>query len=379
MSYLVLERLVKRFPSRDAAGRETVAVDDVSLSIERGEMVTLLGPSGCGKTTTLRMIAGFEMPSAGRMLLDGREIQQLPPHKRGMAMVFQSYALFPHLSVYENGAYGLRVQTRPDAEVRERVAGALNLVNLRGLENRSPNQLSGGQQQRVALARALVVQPAVLLFDEPLSNLDATLREQMRFQIRALQKRLNITAVYVTHDQAEAMVLSDRVVVMSQGTVRQVGAPHEVYSRPSEAFVAGFLGRANFLPAHVVAPARDGGAATLEVAGVRFPARGRSEADGDAVTVVLRPEAITVLEPNGAPPERVLAGTVRRSAFLGPVVEYEVALHGSGGGEAREATIAVHDRNPDRPEPLPEGSAVWLRPLQQELYFLPADASVPAA
>src|ERR671910_88517 len=190
MSYLVLDRLVKRFPSRDAAGRETVAVDGVSLSIDRGEMVTLLGPSGCGKTTTLRMIAGFEMPSEGRIVLDGREIQGLPPHRRGMAMVFQSYALFPHLSVYENVAYGLRVQKARDAEVRERVAGALDLVNLRGLENRSPNQLSGGQQQRVALARALVIQPAVLLFDEPLSNLDAGLREQMRFQIRQLQQRL---------------------------------------------------------------------------------------------------------------------------------------------------------------------------------------------
>src|SRR5688500_18841954 len=271
VSYLVLDRLVKRFASRDAGGRETTAVDDVSLSIERGEMVTLLGPSGCGKTTTLRMIAGFERPTEGRIVLDGKEIQGVPPHRRGMAMVFQSYALFPHLSVYENVAYGLRVRKRPDAEVRERVAAALDLVELRGLENRAPNQLSGGQQQRVALARALVVQPAVLLFDEPLSNLDATLREQMRFQIRSLQKRMDITAVYVTHDQAEAMVLSDRVVVMSQGTIRQVGPPHEVYARPSEAFVAGVLGRAKLLPATVVGEAADGGATTLEVAGVRFP------------------------------------------------------------------------------------------------------------
>ncbi|HET7769977.1 MAG TPA: TOBE domain-containing protein, partial [Chloroflexota bacterium] len=184
------------------------------------------------------------------------------------------------------------------------------------------------------------------------------------------------TAVYVTHDQAEAMVLSDRVVVMSQGTIRQVGAPHEVYARPSEPFVAGFLGRANFLPAQVVAHGENGGADSLDVAGVRFPARGAgAAAAGQPVTVVLRPEAISVMEPNGAPPERVLPGTIRRSAFLGPVVEYEVALHAAGG--APETTVAVHDRDPDRPAPLPEGTAVWLRPLQRELYFLPIDP--PAA
>jgi iron(III) transport system ATP-binding protein len=271
------------------------------------------------------------------------------------------------LSVYENVAYGLRVQRRKNAEVRERVAGALDQVELRGMENRSPSQLSGGQQQRVALARALVVQPAVLLFDEPLSNLDATLREQMRFQIRALQKKNNITAVYVTHDQAEAMVLSDRVVVMSQGTIRQVGPPHEVYGRPSERFVAGFLGRANFIPARVVEAGGGDGATTLDVAGTRFPARGpASTRAGDDVTVVLRPEAVTVVEANGQASELALRGTVRHSAFLGPVVEYEVALPDG-------AAVAVHDRNPDRLVPLPEGTAVEIRPLQRELYYLVSD------
>ncbi|CAA9288456.1 MAG: Spermidine/putrescine import ABC transporter ATP-binding protein PotA [uncultured Chloroflexi bacterium] len=396
MTYLVLERVVKQFPSRDAAAAETAAVDYVSLSIERGEMVTLLGPSGCGKTTTLRMIAGFETPTEGRIVLDGQEIQGLPAHKRGMAMVFQSYALFPHLSVYENVAYGLRVRRRPDAEVRQRVGQALELVNLGGLENRAPNQLSGGQQQRVALARALVVQPAVLLFDEPLSNLDATLREQMRFQIRQLQQRLGITAVYVTHDQAEAMVLSDRVVVMNRGKIRQVGPPTEVYRRPAERFVAAFLGRANFLPARTVdlngtlatagstgatdAGGKVGGTSSgVEVAGVRFPARGPSAPPaGTDVTVVLRPESVTV-EPRtgGHAPEGTLSGTVQRAAFLGSVVEYEVLLDSAepGGGAPSGPLVAVHDGDPNRDEPLSAGALVALRPLARELYFLPTEAA----
>jgi iron(III) transport system ATP-binding protein len=369
MSYLALDNLVKRFPSREGSG-EMAAVDGVSLAIERGEMVTLLGPSGCGKTTTLRLIAGFEQPTDGRILLDGRELQRLPPHRRGMAMVFQSYALFPHLTVFENVAYGLRVQKQPAGKIRGRVARALDLVDLRGLENRAPNQLSGGQQQRVALARALVTEPQVLLFDEPLSNLDATLREQMRFQIRQLQQRLAITAVYVTHDQAEAMVLSDRVVVMNRGRVAQVGPPAEVYRRPAERFVAAFLGRANFLPARVVQGAPS---PAVDVLGSRFPAVSQTPLQpAAAVTVVLRPEAMAV-EPldKGQAPPGTLRGTIRRAAFLGPVIDYEVAL--GDASDTSETLLTVHDRDVRRMEPLPAGAAVALRPLTEALYVLPAE------
>ncbi len=210
---------IKSLPARGGAG-EVTAVDDVSLEIEKGEFVTLLGPSGCGKTTTLRMIAGFEFPTAGDISLDGKAINDLPPHKRDMSMVFQSYAIFPHLTVFENIAYGLKVQRLPKDEIQKRVERVLELVELTGSENRAPNQLSGGQQQRVALARALVMEPKVLLMDEPLSNLDAKLREQMRTEIRRIQQQFGITSVYVTHDQIEAMTLSDRIVVMNEGDHR---------------------------------------------------------------------------------------------------------------------------------------------------------------
>ncbi|MCL7453187.1 MAG: ABC transporter ATP-binding protein, partial [Anaerolineae bacterium] len=226
--YLLLEDVVKVFAGRGGSG-EVVAVDHVDIEIQEGELVTLLGPSGCGKTTTLRLIAGFEFPTQGIIRLDGQVINDEPPHKRNMSMVFQSYAVFPHLSVYENIAYGLNVQRLSKTEVRRRVAQVLELVELTGLENRAPNQLSGGQQQRVALARALVMEPKVLLMDEPLSNLDAKLREQMRTEIRRIQKRLGITSVYVTHDQVEAMTLSDRIVVMNLGRIEQVGSPTEIY------------------------------------------------------------------------------------------------------------------------------------------------------
>ena len=240
--YLILDDLYKKFASRGGVG-EVTAVEGVSLQIAQGELVTLLGPSGCGKTTTLRLIAGFEFPTQGRIILDGKPINDLPPHKRDMSMVFQSYAIFPHLNVSENVAYGLNVQHRPASEIKERLARVLELVGLTGYENRAPNQLSGGQQQRVALARALVMEPKVLLMDEPLSNLDAKLREQMRTEIRRIQKRLGITSVYVTHDQSEAMTLSDRICIINKGRIEQVGSPVQIYQQPANTFVADFIGR----------------------------------------------------------------------------------------------------------------------------------------
>jgi iron(III) transport system ATP-binding protein len=319
--YLVLDNVVKIFPPRGGAS-DVVAVNGVSLTIEKGQLVTLLGPSGCGKTTTLRLVGGFEAPTSGRILLAGEEIDRLPPHRRGMAMVFQSYAIFPHLNVFENVAYGLNVQHASRAEIERRVGAAIELVDLRGLEKRAPNQLSGGQQQRVALARALVLEPKVLLLDEPLSNLDAKLREQMRTEIRRIQQQLAITSVYVTHDQVEAMTLSDQIVVMNHGIVEQAGTPEEIYRHPVSRFVANFIGRANFLPARVRAISGD--RATVECIGrtldVRTPG---GISPGSDATLVVRPEMMWI-----SPSPAQFRGTVRRSLYLGDSVEYDVAVDG---------------------------------------------------
>ena len=311
---VTLERLTKRFRAPD--GGEVIAVDDVSQEIAGGSFVTLLGPSGCGKTTTLRMIAGFETPTTGRILVDGKDVSRRTPDKREMGMVFQSYALFPHLSVFENVAYGLRVRRRSGSELRAAVERTLALVDLTGLGERRPSELSGGQQQRVALARAMAIEPRVLLFDEPLSNLDAKLRVSLRSEIRRIQQQLGITSVYVTHDQSEAMALSDLVVVMKDGRVEQAGPPDEVYRRPTTRFVADFIGRANFLQAEVLAVAD--GTADVSILGqrLRIPAADGVVAGGRA-TAVVRPETIRVGSGE-------LRATVRRTTFLGPLVEYEL-------------------------------------------------------
>ncbi len=355
--YLVLDHLTKRFPARGKQVGEVSAVDDVSISIEKGQFVTLLGPSGCGKTTTLRLIAGFEFPTSGHITVDKQRLEEVPPNRRDMAMVFQSYAIFPHLSVFENIAYGLNVQRLPQAEIKQRAARVLELVELTGLENRAPNQLSGGQQQRVALARALIMEPKVLLMDEPLSNLDAKLREQMRTEIRRIQQRLGITSVYVTHDQIEAMTLSDQVVVMNAGKIEQIGAPSDVYRKPQTRFVADFIGRANFVQA-TVRERRDG-QLVLDALGATLTAPTSTEyAQGQVVTLVARPEMIEIDSPQAQ-----VQGVVRRAAYLGSVIEYDVEV----GGQL----LSLVEHDPRRTTIHPEGKAVKVRFLEDCLYVLP--------
>jgi ABC-type Fe3+/spermidine/putrescine transport system ATPase subunit len=305
------------------------AVRDVSLSVQPGELLTLLGPSGCGKTTTLRMIAGFERPDAGRVFIGEQDVTDSMANQRNIGFVFQNYALFPHLPVFENVAYGLRVQGKPAAEITRTVGEVLEMVGLTGYDRQFPNQLSGGEQQRVALARAIVIRPRVLLFDEPLSNLDAKLRVHMRGEIQQLQKQLTTTAVYVTHDQEEAMAISDRIVVMNQGAVEQEGTAEELYRRPASEFVAQFIGRTNLLAGKVLSVGPDG--VTLEVAGRPVRLAALPAAAGQRLRLVVRPEAITLLPPES--PEG-LEGTVVSRTFLGEKVEYRVRL----GEEILQAT-----------------------------------------
>ena len=267
------------------------AVKDTNLEIEPGSFVTLLGPSGCGKTTTLRMIAGFESPDEGEIYLGNEPINALTPNKRDTAMVFQSYALLPHYNIFDNVAYGLKIRKMPKDEIKRRVTDILALVGLEGMESRMTNQLSGGQQQRVALARALVVEPGVLLFDEPLSNLDAKLRVQMRTEIRRIQQALGITAIYVTHDQSEAMAISDNIILMKGGVIAQMGSPTEIYYHPNSEFVADFIGECNFLPCTVTA--REGEDVKAEVYGHPVKVRSDLPKTGSA-EIVLRPEAIEI-------------------------------------------------------------------------------------
>ncbi len=358
--YLRLENLSKIFTSRDG-GREVRAVDGVNLAIERGDFVTLLGPSGCGKTTTLRLIAGFEFPSQGRIVLDGRDIADEPPNKRDMAMVFQSYAIFPHLSVFENIAYGLKIKKIGGAQLRKQVGQALEMTELTGLENRQPNQLSGGQQQRVALARCLVMQPKVLLFDEPLSNLDAKLRVQMRSEIRRIQQDLGITSVYVTHDQDEAMALSDKIVVMSGGRIQQVGSAVEIYRRPANRFVADFIGRANFLPVSV--RGREANGWRVGLAGIELVVDGAPAANfavGSQALLLVRPESMRLRQQG----EGRLTGRVERTAYLGSLAEYDVEMAGQ--------RVAAVRYDPGESDLYPVGAQVGVELIEENLYLIPA-------
>ncbi len=315
-----LAGLTKQFAHRVKG--QVYAVRDVSIAIAPGELLTLLGPSGCGKTTTLRMIAGFEDPDAGTIAIGERDVTHLMANERNIGFVFQNYALFPHLSVYENVAYGLRVQKKPHGEIARAVGEVLGLVGLAGYERQQPHQLSGGEQQRVALARAIVFQPRVLLFDEPLSNLDAKLRVQMRDEIRQLQKRLGVTTVYVTHDQEEAMAISDRIAVMDRGEIVQVGTAESLYHSPANEFVAHFIGRTNLLSARVTA-IRDGGV-EVEFGGhaVRVPGDGAGLAIGQAVRLVVRPELIALRPPT----DKGFRGAVLSRTFLGEKAEYRVGV-----------------------------------------------------
>lgn len=347
---LRLEGLRKEFEG--PSGQKVVAVNDVSIAVDKGALVTLLGPSGCGKTTLLRLIAGFEEPTAGAIYFGDRRVDEEAPNVRDSAMVFQSYAIFPHLNVFENVAFGLRMKRVPAAEVRERVERVLDLVGLGPLARRPPSQLSGGQQQRVALARCIVTEPRLLLFDEPLSNLDAKLREQMRLEIRDLQQRLGITSLYVTHDQVEAMSISDVIVIMNAGRVEQIGSPQEVYARPANRFVADFIGKANFVPATL----RAGG---VELAGARWPLPDAPDLpDGASVTLVLRPEAIRLSSADGR-----LRGTVRRAVFLGSTAEYLIDVDGIG-------QVLVDEPNPAEVGMRRAGDTVELVPTPAALHVL---------
>jgi len=319
MAEVRLVEVSKRFGSMPA-------VERVSLDVPDGTFFTLLGPSGCGKTTTLRMVAGFYPPDRGDVLIGGTRVNDLPPHRRQTAMVFQEYALFPHMTAFDNVAYGLRMRRASEPEVRRRVAGALGLVGLVGVEQAFPSRLSGGQQQRVALARALVVEPEVLLLDEPLSNLDAKLRVRVRTEIRQLQRQIGKTALYVTHDQEEALAISDRIAVMDRGRVQQIGTPTEIYHRPANRFVADFVGLANFLDAEAA------GAGAVRVGGVtlRLAADGRvrQPVHDERVIAVLRPEAIRLH--HAAPPQgsNVVPGRITASSFLGTLARYWVQAAG---------------------------------------------------
>lgn len=323
MPGLRLENLVKRFG-------KTTAVDHIDLEIEDGEIMTLLGPSGCGKTTTLRSIAGFLIPEEGEIYLGDRRVTDLPPEKRDIGFVFQNYALWPHMTVHNNLAFGLRMKRVPKSKIRTRVAKALDMVRLSEFGDRYPRQLSGGQQQRIALARALVIEPTILLLDEPLSNLDAQLREEMRFEIRELQNNLGITAVYVTHDQAEALALSDRIAVMNKGVITQIGTPKQIYNQPSNRFVAGFIGLSSFVEGIVTQLDQAKAYAvitTSDQVNIRVP--GDNLATHQKATLAIRPEHITLRYDASVPvPEdaNLLDGEVIRAAYLGEVIDYWIGI-----------------------------------------------------
>lgn len=333
------------------------AVDDVSLTIGEGDFFTLLGPSGCGKTTLLRTIAGFYVPDSGEIRFGDRVVNDIPAHRRETGMVFQNYALFPHLSVFDNIAYGLKARKIPRKEIAERIGRIIRSVQLEGLEHRSPSQLSGGQQQRVALARALVISPQILLMDEPLSNLDAKLRVSMREEIRRIQKELGITTIYVTHDQEEAMAVSDWIAILNRGHLEQVGTPFEIYYRPESRFAAEFMGSSNIIEMDVAGYDEAQSQIIAEIAGQRFFLRGERPS-GARVVLSVRPEWLRIVAAPAEGEKNLLSGRILSSTFLGSMIRYQVA----GPGE-KPVVIEAHD--PDEGKIRGDGETLW--------YQLPAD------
>ncbi len=324
-SSVEFKNITKKFFSHDGTG-EFTAVNSIDLEIKDGELTTLLGPSGCGKTTTLRMLAGFENPSSGEILLGGDSVINTPPNKRDIAMMFQSYALFPHLTVYENICYGLRLKKLRSAEIQDRTRKVIGLMQLESMQNRYPAQVSGGQQQRVALARAIVIEPRVLLFDEPLSNLDAKLREYMRDELRKLQQRLGITSLYVTHDQTEAMAISDKIVIMDKGIIVQEGTPKEIYEFPKTKFIANFIGKSNFIECEVVGKKSDGIIVKVNEALVKVPKPGEGAVEvGKNATMSVRPESVHLTKDSVGD----LNGIITYATYYGNKVEYVVDLKGT--------------------------------------------------
>ena len=349
MSFLEIKALTKRFS-------ETTAVDDFSLTVERGEFVSLLGPSGCGKTTTLQMIAGFEQPTSGSIILHGRDLANIPARKRGLGIVFQTYALFPHMTVEQNVAFGLEMRGIPEQDRRQKVAAALDLVKLSHLAKRLPKAMSGGQRQRVALARALVIEPELLLLDEPLSNLDAKLREDMQLELRRIQQEAGVTTLMVTHDQSEAMALSDRIAVMQNGRLMQLGTPFDTYETPKSTFISNFLGKTNCLNARLVST--NGSTSNLVINGVELTGPSVNLLPGD-VMVSLRPERIDIVESNEGQTE----AKVLERIFLGDQWLFRL--------ETKLGELLVVRRNRGRREAEP-GESVFIVWQPEHLQVLPA-------
>ena len=327
MAFIEIQNLFKRF-------KKVVAINRIQLEVDKGEMLTLLGPSGCGKTTTLRCIAGLEKPDEGDIVIDGKPMLSqgfVQPSKRGIGMVFQNYAVWPHMKVYNNIVYGLKIQKMSRQQMNEKAQKVLELVGLSGLEDRYPAQLSGGQQQRVALARALVTNPKVLLLDEPLSNLDAKLREELRFEIKSLVRRMGITSVYVTHDQAEAMVISDRIAVMESGNVVQIGTANEIYEKPANKFVADFIGTMNFMPGEVVEVLPDEAGVYIRTEfseKILCTTSGNTAASaGEEVYASIRPEDVEVYTEPPQARENVFKGTIAHRAYLGNFLYFFVSVN----------------------------------------------------